>query len=247
MRSQCKMIAPIDLDGYPGAAVRQAMRFENAVGGELEFMELTESSFAVDLPDADLIVATLCEADLSPLAWRASMARRILNASSKPVVVLKVKPDRPRRSFPLRDIMCVVNLDGTDSGVLGAASEFSLRSNARVHLLHVVPEVSEGLLAWTVTPSIRPLSEAAARERLAALPSVYRLTVCSGSLQAHLWRAVRDTGADLVVLPRTTPNLRRLLRRLDCPVLLAPSRYVERAAERDVAVHAELTGVVAPD
>jgi nucleotide-binding universal stress UspA family protein len=253
MPPKLKMVAPIDLDGFPGAAVRQAMHFANSVGGELEAIELTERSSADRLPVSDLILMTPSEADLSPVAWRTSATRRVLDQSRSPVLIAKVRPAPRRYSFACRNILCLVNLDGMDAAVLYAASDLASRSDARLHLVHVVPEATEGLLAWSITPSIRPLSESAAIERLRTeaerLPSVTSFAVHIGPLQRNIVRSARETSADLVVVGSAAVNVRSLVKGLNCPVLsipmhLEPSRLIERPAEGDVADHAEVAGIV---
>ena len=157
--------------------------------------------------------------------WKASATREILNESCSPILVAKAGVPHPTS---WRDVLCVVNLDGTDSSLVQTASDFALARGARLHLTHVVPEVSEGLLAWSLAHSGRPLSESLARERLlgqaSRLPAVYSVSIYSGSDHRQVPRAARATSADVVVLRSTDPKLRTLLKRLDCPILAVPAR-----------------------
>jgi nucleotide-binding universal stress UspA family protein len=158
-------------------------------------------------------------------------------ATARPLIVAKVAATQPTA---WRDVLCVVNLDGTDSQLIQTASDAAAPSGARLHLVHVVPEVSEGLLAWSLAHAGRPLSESLARQRIleqaSSLPAIYSASVYSGSDQRQLARAARATSADLVVLDADHPNLRRLLKRLDCPVLAVRAGSPQRTAPE--ATHA---------
>ena len=177
----------------------------------------------------DLVMARPCGLHLAPLAWRASATRRLLNESCSPILVAKAGVPHPTS---WSDVLCVVNLDGTDSSLLHTASDFALGWEARLHLVHVVPEVSEGLLGWSLAHSARPLSESLARERIleqaSRLPAVYSASVYSGSEQREVLRAARATSADVVVLRSADPKLRALLKRLDCPLLAVPAGLARR-------------------
>ena len=170
-------------------------------------------------------------------------AHEICVAPLEPTLMIAARAG-VRSSSTWGDILCVVDLDGTDSSLLQAASEYALRAAARLHLVHVVPEVSEGLLGWSLAHSGRPLSESLARERIldlaSRLPSVYSASVYSGSDTRELARAARATSADLVVLDAADPRFRPLLKRLDCPVLAVPAGWRARPAYATQAREPEL-------
>jgi hypothetical protein len=164
--------------------------------------------------------------------------------------------------FRCRRVLCVAGLEGQDAGLLQQAQEVAARSGAELILLHVVPEVSEGLLMFGIEGSGgRPLSVQLAREKLAELtasiPMPVTTSVMIGPPAKCIGLAAREHAADLVIAPRVarharferggayTADLGASLSRLNCPMLTVPVGVSlhPRKARADVREQRELSRI----
>jgi nucleotide-binding universal stress UspA family protein len=166
--------------------------------------------------------------------WKTSVTGDVLRLSALPVSIASaINVDRDYRIRSHR-ILCVVGLDGQDAELIWQAQEIALRTRAELVLLHVVPEVSEGLLAYAADWRIRPLSVPRAERELIELASCLSVAattlVMSGHPGKRIAQAARERKADLVLISRKHgesaaaygSHLDSVLPRLHCPLLTVP-------------------------
>jgi len=161
--------------------------------------------------DADLLLITTRTYSSRTRPWRRSMTAEIMKATRRPVLIRKEIDADLGGCFGSRQILCVVGLDGQDAGVLSHAQDLAVRTRAELIFLHVVPPVSEGLLAYGLANfSSRPLSAEFAAQRLAELTSNMHVSVRSfiktGSATKCIASAARENAADLVLTARMIPG-----------------------------------------
>jgi hypothetical protein len=131
-----------------------------------------------------------------------------------------------------RSILCVVALDGTDDPLVRFSEEVAQRCDATLVLLHVLPEVSEALLAFGV-PGIddRPLGREVAERRLgqltAGLSRPHLTAITAGSAYRSIANLAREHKTDVVITGRRDGTLSSLdagavLSRVSCPVISVP-------------------------
>jgi hypothetical protein len=135
----------------------------------------------------------------------------------------------------------VLNLDGTDDPLIDCATLMAARSGADIAILHVLPETSEGLLAWQVAQLDRPLSRAVALGRIRdlsdTLPPSYTTAIMAGPLHKSIAVAAKQSSADIIIVGRDMPgawapgsaDAVAVLRQAICPVLSVPVASPARA------------------
>ena len=189
-----------------------------------------------DRMDADLILmATRAYGSRRP--WRKSITKEVLKATRRRPVFIRKQIDLDLGGcFRCRRVLCVVGLDGQDEAVFQQAQNIASRTNAELVILHAVPPVNEGLLAYGLeNQGARPLSVNFAREKLAELTKglcvPFRTSVMVGSAAACIASAAREHTVDLIITARATSGayiersgaytaeLKPALARLNCPVL----------------------------
>jgi nucleotide-binding universal stress UspA family protein len=189
----------------------------------------TVRRYADDL-GADLVTVTAGSYRWWNRLWRRSAAAKIAAATDRPMCVATLSAPTP--ATPFRSIVCVVALDGTDDPLIRFSEEVAQRCDATLFLLHVIPEVSEGLLAFGV-PGIedRPLSREVAQRRLRDLTSglsrPHLTTITTGSAYREIANLVREHRADVVITGRRDGALSdldagALLSRVSCTVISVP-------------------------
>lgn len=155
--------------------------------------------------DASLILMTP-RTDFRSRFRRESTTVEALRSIDRPVQIADVRELNTPDPLQLREILCVVHLEGNDGPALRFAGRLAARTGSRVTLLHVLPEVSEGLLAFGVAQPDRPLTPTAALNRIRSLERgvapLHSTAIGSGPLHKAIRRAVRETRADLVVVSR---------------------------------------------
>lgn len=136
----------------------------------------------------------------------------------------------------IRNVACLVDLDYDPSSHLTLASAFAARFDARLHLLHVVPSISEGLLLSALEGD-RPLHPEVARAQILRLapsrPGV-DLDVAIGERAGDLRRMLARCEADLMFVHQRQAargvvfsRFARDLDRLPCPVVCLSDRDAE--------------------
>ena len=186
-----------------------------------------------DFINANMVLMTSSSRGWTRL-WRRSLTAEVLASTHRPVLVTSRKHIHADYPFRCRKILCVLALDGTDDPVIGCATALTARTGAEVGILHVLPEISEGLLSWGIAGSDRPLSEVVAIERIRALgdtlPAAYTTSIVTGPLHSNISAAAKQTAADIVLVGRARPGVwapgcpdpGAVLTHAICPVLSVP-------------------------
>jgi nucleotide-binding universal stress UspA family protein len=189
--------------------------------------------------DADLLWMTTRTYGRRARFWSSSITAEVMDSTQRPVCLAKTIDADSQLQFRCKRVLCIVGLEGQDTAVLQQSQELADRTNAELILLHIVPEISEGLLAYGVGgPECRPLSIKVAREKLAELrkgiSAFVTTSVMTGSPAKCIGLAAREHRADLVIAPRIarharferagtyTADLSATFSRLDCPLLTVP-------------------------
>ena len=123
----------------------------------------------------------------------------------------------------------MLSLDGTDEAVIGFSEELAHRCGATLVFLHVLPEVSEALLAYGVmADGDRPLSREAAEQRMTELmrdvSRPHLTAITTGSAYRSIGKLAKEHEADLIITSRRNGALSdfdagRLLSGVACPVI----------------------------
>lgn len=177
-----------------------------------------------DFIDANLLLMTSRKRQWWNSFRKRSTTDAVMELSRQPVCVTQAADVDADFRFRSRRILCVVGLDGKDAPVLQRAQQIANRCGAELILLHVVPEISEGLLHYAAAGGGRPLSTQRAKERVRALAvglSVpVKTSVMTGEPAKCIGLSAREHAADLVIASRAhTTHLEPTLSRLDCPLL----------------------------
>ena len=101
--------------------------------------------------------------------WSRSITAEVMDSTQRPVCITKMIDVDSNLRFRCQSILCVVGLEGQDADVIQQSQEIAGRSDAELILLHIVPEISEGLLAYGVVGPREDRSRRNLRER--RLPS----------------------------------------------------------------------------
>jgi nucleotide-binding universal stress UspA family protein len=203
-----------------------------------------------DFIHADLLLLTSRTRGAWNGFWKRSVATQLMKLSRGPVCVTTAAEIDSDFRFRSRRLLCVVGLDGQDLPLVQYAQEIARRADAELVLLHVVPEVSEGLLYYAAGAGSRPLSKRRAAEdllQLAACVSVPVTTlVMVGGSSNCIVSAAREYAADMVIAARpragtrfaSTEDFEGALSQLRCPLLTVPvddggpSRHIEDEVRR---------------
>lgn len=192
-----------------------------------------------DTMDADLIAVAAQPNPWWRRMWRRHAATGIARSTARALCYTRISGPPPAAA--LRSILCLVNLDGAEDGLLHFSQELAQRSDATLIFLHVLPEMSEASLAYGVRGSDRPLGREVAEHRLRELTgrlSVPHLgAIRTGSAYAAIAKLAREYGVDLVITGRSDGALAPLdpnavLSRVSCPVM-----SVSTPAARPVTGH----------
>jgi nucleotide-binding universal stress UspA family protein len=126
----------------------------------------------------------------------------------------------------------VVALDGTDEPLVRFSEEMAQRCDATLVFLHVLPEVSEGLIAYAIPGAVdRPLSREVAGHRLkqltARLDLPHLMAITTGSPYRSIANFAREHKADVVITGRRDGALSdldagALFSRVSRPVISVP-------------------------
>lgn len=165
--------------------------------------------------------------------WRRSITEAVLKQSSRPVWLAPGRLPHPGYEVRNRRVLCLAGLDGHDAELIWHANVIASRTESSLVLLHVVPELSEGLLHHAVEPSRRPLSTRVAWDALIRLAHCVDVPVSVRTMVGDAGRstaqAAADLSADLVVIGRgrdgglRQPRIGQLADRLHCPLLTIAS------------------------
>ena len=154
---------------------------------------------------ADLITVTVGSNRWWNRVWRKSTAAAIARATDRPIYL--TDRSAPPLSSAFKSFLCVVALDGTDDPLVRFSEELAQRYDATLVLLHVLPEVNEGLMAYgLLAADDRPLSREVAERRLKELtaglycPNLTAIT--TGSAYRAIEKLRREHEADAVITGR---------------------------------------------
>jgi nucleotide-binding universal stress UspA family protein len=189
--------------------------------------------------EADMLLMTTRTYGRRGRFWRRSITAEVMDSTQRPVCVTRMPDADSNVPFRCHSILCVVGLEDQDAALIQQAQEIATRSDARLVLLHIVPEISEGLLAYGVDRAqARPLSAKLAREKLVELAAGISLPITTsvmvGSPAKCIGLAAREHAADIVIASRVAPRARfecsgaytmdlgAALSRLGCPLLTVP-------------------------
>jgi nucleotide-binding universal stress UspA family protein len=166
--------------------------------------------------------------------WRRSVTKDLLQATSRPVCIAGADELDGDYRFRNRRILCVVGLDGKETGLIEQAQEIARRASAELVLLHVIPDPNEALLSLAVDSETRPLSRQRAANDLAHLVDTLRMpavtSVMVGDPRKCIPLASREHSVDLVMMSRAgtrshgvySNDVKRVLPLLRCPLLTIP-------------------------
>lgn len=137
-----------------------------------------------------------------------SLTKRLLVQSPCPVWLMDDSRFNSSSQTEIRRVLCAVS--GNDLNVLKTAAEVSRTLNARLFLLHVVPEVHEGTLACGFDNHIA-LSVENGCELLARMQEDAGTEATSivhiGSLRETIGRVAQSLNIDLIVTGRRRPKI----------------------------------------
>jgi hypothetical protein len=143
-----------------------------------------------------------------------TLTRRLLNRSSCPIWVLPKVSEPSLSELNSRRVLCAVT--GRDLQVLKLAGALSEKLNARLFLLHVIPEINEGTMTYGFDDHIS-LSTGHAVQMLSRLQEAAgvnaEVIIQTGSLARNIRKTAQHLSANLVVTGRSirptwsAPNL----------------------------------------
>jgi nucleotide-binding universal stress UspA family protein len=180
-----------------------------------------------DDPGADLIVLGTGSSPWWNRFWKKSAAAALASETDRPIWLANLSPAATATDF--QSLLCLVALDGTDDPLVRFSEEMAQRFDATLMFLHVLPDVSEGLIAHGI-PGVddRPLSRGVAEKRLrevtAGLSVPHVAAITTGSAYRSVATLVREQKADLVITGRHNGGVSgldtgALLSRVSCPVI----------------------------
>jgi nucleotide-binding universal stress UspA family protein len=199
----------------------------------------TVGRYAGDL-GADLVTVTAGSFRWWNRFWKRSAATGIAAVTDVPVCITRLSS--PALPTAFRSILCVVALDGTDEPLVRFSEEVAQRCDATLVLLHVIPEVSEALIAHGI-PGVddRPLSREVAEQRFreltARLSRPHLTAITTEPAYRSIANAAREHKADVVI---TALDAESVLSRVSCPVMSIPVGYADPWSSR-VASRVHLT------
>lgn len=137
-----------------------------------------------------------------------SLTKRLLVQSPCPVWLMDGSRCNNSSHTEIRRVLCAVS--GRDSRVLKTAAEVSRTLNARLFLLHVVPEVHEGTLAFgfddhvalSIENGCELLAQMQENAGTDATPIVH-----IGTLKETIERVAQSLNIDLIVTGRRQPKI----------------------------------------
>jgi nucleotide-binding universal stress UspA family protein len=166
--------------------------------------------------------------------WRKSVVDELMASTSLPVCIARENESSGYFKFRKRRILCALGLDGQDESLVAHAGRIAERTAAELVLLHVAPEISEGMLHAAADGGRRPLTSQLAAEKLAAiarkLPVPVTTSAMTGDAASCIALAAREHAADLVLMGRDSAlsraaygwDVERLFGRLRGPLVTVP-------------------------
>jgi hypothetical protein len=129
---------------------------------------------------------------------------------------------------PVRNVACWLDFHSLQSDHLGYSFEYAYKLNAKLHLLHTLPMIDEGMLSLGIgEKALEPGKAAEEILRLCAnAPLLPEVRVARGSGRTTLAGMLRDCDADVVFLRNEEPVMAewlglglRLCDGLPCPAI----------------------------
>lgn len=176
----------------------------------------------------DLIVAPASDQLGVQSLFTQSLRARILKRSDTPLWTMGSHANHAGFKHAIRTVACLVDLkEGADPN-LPLAVAFASQIGARLHILHVIPTVHEGMLAGAMD-SVEPLAPAAALERIQSAFAGYAcpdIEIAIGDVTKELPRLLNRCEADVAFIGsgqaltwNWAPRLSRAIDKLPCPVI----------------------------
>lgn len=189
---------------------------------------------------ADLILMPVGASVWSPV--RRSVTSMVLASTQRPVQLWNPSAAADAAPFRCRQLLCVVELDGDDGAVIEATNEMAARTDAKVEVLHIVPNATESLLFHSLDQPHRPLSSSLAAIRLrqlrAQLRPVVSTSIAVGEPHKSIVQTARRKAADVALVRRKAASSwstagwehGAIVRNAGCPVIsvAAPASGAER-------------------
>lgn len=178
----------------------------------------------------DLIVAPSSDRIGLPRIGHRSFRARLLQNVPIPLWTAGPLVEKGDFSRTIRNVACWVDFDSPNIAHLRTAAALAMRVQARLHIVHAVPAVHEGILA-TMLNTDRPLHPSVAMERIEQMtgwmPIRPEVHVSIGDDRRELPRLIRNCGADILfagenqALRRGTrrPQMHPLLNAIPCPTV----------------------------
>jgi nucleotide-binding universal stress UspA family protein len=168
-------------DGRPASVIRQFCRQEKM----------------------DLIMAPATDRIGLPRFNHRSIRAELLQSVAVPLWTAASKSEKRDFSQRIRNVACWVDFDCANITHLRNAANLALRLSAKLHIVHAVPNVHEGILA-TVLTSDKPLHPNVAIERIRSLTSWMPIRpevhVSIGDNRREIPRLLQACDADVVFL-----------------------------------------------
>lgn len=199
-----------------------------------------------DMIDADFVLMSARKRSWWSRFWKGSVVDEVMKATNRPVCLTNRKSEKSESPFHCRQILCLLNLDGTDDAAVRQAERLAKRAGGSLILLGVIPEASESLLGESNLRPKRPLSRSMAAVRIReigeSLSVPYNSMILTGTARNSLHAAVRTSAADIAVVSRGIPgfpssqhlDIRSALRNLPCPLLSVAWRMPRVQQEAEV-------------
>ncbi len=195
------------------------------------------------LIDADLILMPSRGYGFFRRLWAGSTTLEVLQATERPVWVVKPRQMGARQGFRCTRILCGIEF-GDDAGhVLRSAGQWAERFGGRLLIAHAVPEMSEALIYQGFSDmNGTELHPARAFRRMAelggSLGMPHEIETGTGAVAETLEHLAARWGADLMVVGRGRSrsdgrlgrNVAEILQGARCPVLTV-ARGAEEPAE----------------
>ncbi len=191
---------------YPGSERR--LLSGRAADGIAEFCREHPQSMLVMPPSARTYL---------PRPLHVSLRAQVLRQVATPMLTLPYTDAIPEPPAVGGQVACWITGEEKRFDHVREAAALARRRDAELHLLHVLPEISEGLLVETLY-SDRPLAEPAATQLLDSIVSQLgnevrvRIHVGTGHTERTLSQLLQRSRANVLVVDRDTAVRKRLLR-----------------------------------
>jgi hypothetical protein len=183
---------------------------------------------------ASLIMAPASDDIGIPRLGSRSKRGRLIRESGVPVWTIGRHVQLANLNRPVRNIACWIDFDRFQTGHLAYAVEYAAKCNAKLHLLHALPSIDEGMLSVAARRTVPPMHPTLAREEILQLcdhlPVRPEVHIGTGEGSSTVAKMLRACDADVVFLADEPPSLTEWLGgglslgdRLPCPAIYVGS------------------------